>query len=230
MSPPGIYRQKRAHEATVFVGAPRRGRRHQQRAAGAVAYPARRAGLSAAPGARGPGAPAGAPNLRAPANAPQNDWRCSDSARPPGDWGWDRSKWWTSRATRLPPTADRLRRGIELIRKLDFRRGLGALDDAAARVAATGGGGLDAAAPVGPVRVSRLGLRAWTSTASMPPAATARAQGYAELVRAAMVTPSAAVQRSSSFRPAARGLGARGGRRGGPSAEHPAGARRAGSL
>ncbi|MEO8212502.1 MAG: hypothetical protein ABI560_04890 [Myxococcales bacterium] len=90
---------------------------------------------------------------------------------------------------RLPPTADRLRMGMELTRRLDFTGAMAALEEAVAQVATTGGAGVDAAA------LSDLFVyRAWAGArldfnSEHVPAATARAQGYAELVRAAMLTP-----------------------------------------
>jgi hypothetical protein len=88
-----------------------------------------------------------------------------------------------------PKTAEKLRAAIVLVRKLELDAGRAALDDAAAEAAATGGGGLDAAA------LSDLYLyRAWaisrtdfnTEHVSTP---TARAQAYPDLVRAATLVP-----------------------------------------
>ncbi len=88
-----------------------------------------------------------------------------------------------------PRAAEKLRAGIDLVRKLAFGPALTILDDAAAEVAATGGGGLDALA------LSDLFLfRAWTisradfNTDHVTPL-TARTSAYAELLRAAMATP-----------------------------------------
>ncbi len=88
-----------------------------------------------------------------------------------------------------PKAAEKLRAGIDLVRKVDLAPGQTALDDAAAEVAATGGGGLDAAA------LSDLFLyRGWAvSRADFNPdhipTPTARAQGYEDLTRAVMLAP-----------------------------------------
>jgi hypothetical protein len=86
-------------------------------------------------------------------------------------------------------TAEKVRAGIDLVRKLELTTGQTPLDEAAADVAATGGAGLDAAT------LSDLFLyRAWAvsradfNTAHVP-ASTARAQAYVDLARAAALTP-----------------------------------------
>lgn len=89
-----------------------------------------------------------------------------------------------------PAPGEKLRAGIELVRKLDFGPGRAALDEVAAEVASTGGGGLDVAA------LSELFVyRAWavgrfTFNREHVPVPTARAAAFAELVRAAMLTAS----------------------------------------
>ena len=89
-----------------------------------------------------------------------------------------------------PPTAaEKLKVGIEATRKLDFAGALAALDGAANEVAARGGAGLDATA------LSDLFLyRGWaTARADFNPAhvpeVAARTQAYADIARAAMVSP-----------------------------------------
>jgi hypothetical protein len=91
-----------------------------------------------------------------------------------------------------PQGAERLERlssGIKRVTKLDFARGLATLDEVAGDVAATGGAGLD---------TQGLGdlyfYRGWAmGRADFNPAhvpeTTGRAQGYSDLVRAAMLSP-----------------------------------------
>jgi hypothetical protein len=88
-----------------------------------------------------------------------------------------------------PHVAHKLKTGIDLVRKLDFGAARALLDDVAAEVAATGGGGLDAAG------LSDLFLyRAWAIgradfNTEHVPAPTARAQAFGDLMRAAMLVP-----------------------------------------
>ena len=88
-----------------------------------------------------------------------------------------------------PKTAEKLQAGINQVRKLDLAGGQVTLDDAAAEIAATGGGGLLAPA------LSDLYLyRAWAVSrfdfnSEHVPAPTVRAQAYEDLVRAAMLAP-----------------------------------------
>ncbi len=93
----------------------------------------------------------------------------------------------------LPRTAEKIRDGSTRVRGLDFAGGLATLNDAAAEVAASGGGGLDAAA------LSDLFLyRAWAIARAdfnkeHVPEPTARAQAFSELLRAVMLTPNRAL-------------------------------------
>lgn len=89
----------------------------------------------------------------------------------------------------VPATADKIRAGIDLVRKLEFDPARVALDDAAAEVAASGG------AELSPAQLADLFLhRAWaiarvTFNVAHVPTAVARAQAYGELTRAAALAP-----------------------------------------
>jgi hypothetical protein len=89
----------------------------------------------------------------------------------------------------VPATAEKIRAGIDLIRKLEFDPGRTALDDAAAEVAATGG------AALAPAVLADLFLyRAWaiarvTFNPAHVPTPVARAQAYGELTRAVALAP-----------------------------------------
>jgi hypothetical protein len=88
-----------------------------------------------------------------------------------------------------PNIAPKLGGAIDLVRKLDFGAARTLLDDLAAVVAATGGGGLDAGG------LSDLFLyRAWAISRAdfnteHVPTPTARAEAYADLTRAVMLVP-----------------------------------------
>jgi hypothetical protein len=88
-------------------------------------------------------------------------------------------------APRVPEVVERLKTGIGLVTRLDFGRGLATLDEVAADVAATGGAGLDSRA-----LADLYFHRGWAMSRvdfnpAHVPESAARAQGYADLARAA---------------------------------------------
>jgi hypothetical protein len=88
-------------------------------------------------------------------------------------------------APRAPEVTERLKTGIGLVTKLDFGRGLATLDEVAADVAASGGAGLDTRA-----LADLYFHRGWAMSRvdfnpAHVPESSSRAQGYADLERAA---------------------------------------------
>jgi hypothetical protein len=88
-------------------------------------------------------------------------------------------------APKVPEVAERLKTGIGLVTRLDFGRGLATLDEVAADVAASGGAGLDSRA-----LADLYFHRGWAMSRvdfnpAHVPESSARAQGYADLERAA---------------------------------------------
>jgi hypothetical protein len=92
----------------------------------------------------------------------------------------------------VPQGADRVERlnaGIKLVTKLEFARGLATLDEVATNVAATGGAGLDSRA-LGDLYFYRgWAMSRMDFNPEHVPEAGGRAQGYTDLVRAAMLDP-----------------------------------------
>jgi hypothetical protein len=92
-------------------------------------------------------------------------------------------------APHQPEVTDRLKAGIALVTRLDLGRGLATLDEVASEVAATGGAGLDARALADLYFYRGWAVSRLDFNPAHVPEGPARAQGYGDLIRAAVLDP-----------------------------------------